>query len=140
MCPSVSRGASHAVDFLLWPCCPVEHFLHSDWQEVWTKTVYQPVGAEEDNAMAEQRPPGSGGTSPTPERGTQGRETTPEVSTQVTETARHVGEAASQAYEQGRQQLAGWEQSFEENIRAKPLQSVLLATGIGLLLGLLWRK
>jgi ElaB/YqjD/DUF883 family membrane-anchored ribosome-binding protein len=90
--------------------------------------------------MAEQRPPGSGGTSPTPQHGTQGGETTPEVSTQVTETARQVGEAASQAYEQGRQQLVGWEQSLEENIRAKPLQSVLLATGIGLLLGLLWRK
>ena len=104
------------------------------------KTECLLVGGEEDNAMAEQRPPGSGGTSPTPERGTQGRETTPEVSTQVTETARHVGEAASQAYEQGRQQLAGWEQSLEENIRAKPLQSVLLATGIGLLLGWLWKK
>ena len=78
--------------------------------------------------------------SPAPERGTQGRETTPEVSTQITETARHVGETASQYYEQGRQHLEGLEQSLEENIRAKPLQSVLLATGIGLLLGLLWRK
>jgi ElaB/YqjD/DUF883 family membrane-anchored ribosome-binding protein len=51
-----------------------------------------------------------------------------------------VGETASQVYEQGRQQLAGWEQSLEENIRAKPLQSVLSAAGIGLLLGLLWKK
>ena len=90
--------------------------------------------------MAEQRPPGSGGTPPAQERGSQGRDTTQEVSAQVTETARQVGETASQYYEQGRQQLAGLEQSFEENIRAKPLQSVLLATGIGLLLGLLWRK
>jgi ElaB/YqjD/DUF883 family membrane-anchored ribosome-binding protein len=90
--------------------------------------------------MAEQRTPGSGGTPPAQERGTQGRDTAQEVSAQVTETARHVGETASQAYEQGRQQLAGWEQSLEENIRAKPLQSVLVATGIGLLLGLLWRK
>ena len=90
--------------------------------------------------MAEQRTPGSGGTSPAQERGSQGRDTTQEVSTQITETARQVGETASQYYEQGRQQLAGLEQSLEENIRAKPLQSVLLATGIGLLLGLLWRK
>jgi hypothetical protein len=45
--------------------------------------------------MAEQRPPGSGGTSPTPERGTQGRETTPEVSTQVTETAAISGDLLS---------------------------------------------
>ena len=90
--------------------------------------------------MAEQRTPGSGDPSPAQERGPQGRDMTQEVSAQITETARHVGETASQSYEQGRQQLAAWEQSFEENIRAKPLQSVLLATGIGLLLGLLWRK
>ena len=90
--------------------------------------------------MAEQRTPESGGTPPGQERGTQGRGPTPEVSTQITETTRQVGETASQYYEQGRQQLAGLEQSLEENIRAKPLQSVLLATGMGLLLGLLWRK
>jgi ElaB/YqjD/DUF883 family membrane-anchored ribosome-binding protein len=51
-----------------------------------------------------------------------------------------VGETASQYYAQGRQQLEGWEQSLEEHIRAKPLQSVVLATGIGLLLGWLWKK
>ena len=90
--------------------------------------------------MAEQRTPESGGPPPAPERGSQGRDTTQEVSTQITETARHVGETASQYYAQGRQQLEGWEQSLEEHIRAKPLQSVLLATGIGLLLGLLWKK
>jgi ElaB/YqjD/DUF883 family membrane-anchored ribosome-binding protein len=90
--------------------------------------------------MAEQRTPGSGGTPPAQERGSQGRAPTQEVSAQITETARQVGETASQYYEQGRQQLAGLEQSLEDNIRAKPLQSVLLATGIGLLLGLLWRK
>ena len=90
--------------------------------------------------MAEQRTPGSGGTPPTQQRGSEERAPTQEVSTHITETARQVGETASQSYEQGRQQLAVWEQSFEENIRAKPLQSVLLATGLGLLLGLLWRK
>jgi len=90
--------------------------------------------------MAEQRTPGSGGTSPAQERGSQGRDTTQEVSAQVIETARQVGETASQSYEQGRQQLEGWEQSLEENIRAKPLQSILWAAGIGLLLGLLWKK
>ena len=51
--------------------------------------------------MAEQRTPGSGGTSPAPERGSQGHDTTQEVSTQITETARQVGETASQYYEQG---------------------------------------
>ena len=84
--------------------------------------------------MAEQRTPESG-ASPAPERGSQGRDTTQEVSTHITETARHVGETASQHKEQGRQQLEGWEQSLEGHIPAKPLQSVLLATGMGLLPG-----
>jgi ElaB/YqjD/DUF883 family membrane-anchored ribosome-binding protein len=90
--------------------------------------------------MAEQRPPGSVGTPPAQERGSQGRDTTQEVSAQLTEPARHVGETGSQSDAQGRQQLEGGEQSLEEHIRAKPLQSVALATGIGLLLGLLWKK
>ena len=56
----------------------------------------------------------------------------------MSEAARQVGETAS--YEQGREQIDALEHSLEENIWAKPLPSVLLATGIGLLLGLLWRK
>ena len=90
--------------------------------------------------MAEQRTPGSGSTHPAQERGAQRDDTPQEVSAQITESVRQVGETASQYYAQGRQQLTGWEQSLEENIRAKPLQSVVLATGIGLLLGILWRK
>jgi ElaB/YqjD/DUF883 family membrane-anchored ribosome-binding protein len=90
--------------------------------------------------MSEQRTPGGGGTPPAQERGSQRDDAIQEVSAHITETARQVGETASQYYEQGRQQLTGWEQSLEENIRVKPLQSVLLATGLGLLLGLLWRK
>jgi ElaB/YqjD/DUF883 family membrane-anchored ribosome-binding protein len=90
--------------------------------------------------MAEQRTTGSGGTSPSQERGTQERDTAQEVSAQVAETTRQVGETVSQYYEQGREQLNAFEHSLEENIRAKPLQSLLIATGIGLLLGLLWKK
>ena len=57
------------------------------------------------------------------------------MSAPITETARHVGKTAAQYYEQDRQQLTAWKHSLEENIRTKPLHSVLLATGIGLLLG-----
>jgi hypothetical protein len=46
MCPSVSRGASHAVDFLLWPRrLPVEHFLQLTRMKLvqsLKKTVYLP--------------------------------------------------------------------------------------------------
>jgi ElaB/YqjD/DUF883 family membrane-anchored ribosome-binding protein len=90
--------------------------------------------------MAEQRTSESGGTSPTQERGVQGRDAAHEVSTQVGETARQVGETASAYYEQGREQLGRVGQSLEETIQAKPVQSVLIAAGIGLLMALLWKK
>ena len=90
--------------------------------------------------MAQPGTTESGGTSPARERDAQGRDMVQEVSAQVSETARQVGETASQYYDQGREQLEEVAQALEENIRAKPLQSVLLATGIGLLLGLLWKK
>jgi len=56
------------------------------------------------------------------------------VSTQVNETGRHVAQTASASYEQGREQLEQVGHSLEENIRAKPLESVLIAAGIGLFL------
>jgi ElaB/YqjD/DUF883 family membrane-anchored ribosome-binding protein len=90
--------------------------------------------------MTEQRSIESESASPAQERNAQGRDMVQEVSTHVSETARQVGETASQYYDRGREQFEDAAQALEENIRAKPLQSVLLATGIGLLLGLLWKR
>jgi ElaB/YqjD/DUF883 family membrane-anchored ribosome-binding protein len=92
-----------------------------------------------DSAMAEQRPPGSSGPSPTQESGRQERDQAHEVSTQGSETARQVARTASASYEQGREQLEQAGQSLEETIREKPLGSVLIAAGIGLLLAFLWK-
>jgi ElaB/YqjD/DUF883 family membrane-anchored ribosome-binding protein len=41
---------------------------------------------------------------------------------------------------QGREYIHTWPTQLEQQVREKPLQSVLMATGIGLLLGLLWRR
>jgi ElaB/YqjD/DUF883 family membrane-anchored ribosome-binding protein len=90
--------------------------------------------------MAEHRASGSAGTSPAQASSTQGPEQPHAVSTQVSEAARQVGETASAYYEQGREQIADAEQSLEEHIRAKPLQSIVMAAGIGLLVGLLWKR
>jgi ElaB/YqjD/DUF883 family membrane-anchored ribosome-binding protein len=58
----------------------------------------------------------------------------------MTETARQVGETASQYYDQGREQLGALEGYLEDNIQHKPLQSILIAAGVGVLIGLLWKK
>jgi len=118
--------------------------------------------------MAEQRTAGSSGTSSGPESSRQerdkahaggsqvrdtarqvgdtaseyyeqGRDKAQAVGTQVRDTAQQVSKAASDYYEQGREQLEDVGQSLEEHIREKPLQSVLMAAGLGMLLALLWK-
>ena len=90
--------------------------------------------------MAEQRPPESSGPSATQESGRQEHDQAHEVSTQGSETARQGARTASASYEQGREQLEQAGQSLEETIREKPLESVLIAAGIGLLLAFLWKR
>jgi ElaB/YqjD/DUF883 family membrane-anchored ribosome-binding protein len=90
--------------------------------------------------MAEQRPAGSSGTSPAQERSTQAYDKAQEVSAQVSDTARRVSETTSDYYEQGREQIAQVGQYLEEHIRDKPLQSVLMAAGLGIILAFLWKR
>src|SRR4029450_10526657 len=89
------------------------------------------------------------------EVGTQVRDKAQEVGAQVRDKAQEVGaqvrdnaqemvrqgkESASDSYQQGRQQMEAGEHTLEDGIRAKPLQSVLIAAGIGMLLGLVLKK
>jgi ElaB/YqjD/DUF883 family membrane-anchored ribosome-binding protein len=67
-----------------------------------------------------------------------------QVREEIAEKAQYLGEhgkeIASDYYAQGRQQAAIWEHELEQRIREKPLQSILIAGGIGLLLGILSRR
>jgi ElaB/YqjD/DUF883 family membrane-anchored ribosome-binding protein len=55
--------------------------------------------------------------------------------------ARHQAEAtASQLAAQGREAAGQLEKTLEDYIRAKPLQSLMMAAGVGIVVGLLWRK
>ena len=47
---------------------------------------------------------------------------------------------ATEYYEQGRERVLAWQQQLESQVREKPLQSLLMAAGIGLLFGLLKRR
>jgi ElaB/YqjD/DUF883 family membrane-anchored ribosome-binding protein len=49
-------------------------------------------------------------------------------------------EMTSEYYQQGLEKAAEWEGRLENQIREKPIPSLLIAGGIGLLLGLLWRR
>jgi ElaB/YqjD/DUF883 family membrane-anchored ribosome-binding protein len=69
--------------------------------------------------------------------GTQVKETMQAAGTQVKETMQAAG---TQAYEQGRESLQDLNRTLEAQIRERPLQALLVAGGIGALLGLLWRR
>lgn len=104
--------------------------------------------------MADQRAFGNPDRSPS-EVGAQVRERVQEAGAQVRDRAQEAGaqvrdrtqemvrqgeETASAYYQQGRQQVEAVEHTVEESIRAKPLQSVFIAAGVGMLLGLLLKK
>jgi ElaB/YqjD/DUF883 family membrane-anchored ribosome-binding protein len=120
---------------------------------------------EEQRIMADQRAFGNTDRSPAEvgaqvrdraqEAGTQVRDRVQEVGAQVRDKAQEVGaqvrdkaqeasrqvaETASEYYQQGRQQMEAVEHTLADGIRAKPLPSVLMAAGTGMLLTLLWKK
>ena len=47
---------------------------------------------------------------------------------------------ANEYYEQGRQRAQEWEQGLERYVQEKPIQSLLIAAGVGMLVGLLWKR
>jgi ElaB/YqjD/DUF883 family membrane-anchored ribosome-binding protein len=69
--------------------------------------------------------------------GTQVKETMQDVGVQVKESMQAAG---TQVYEQGRESLQDLNRTIEARIRERPLQALLVAGGIGALLGLLWRR
>ena len=74
---------------------------------------------------------------------------------QVTQNLRSIGTTARDAasekfndlkqqanayYAQGRQSAEEWEQGLEQYVQEKPIQSLLIAAGVGLVLGMLWKR
>jgi ElaB/YqjD/DUF883 family membrane-anchored ribosome-binding protein len=51
-----------------------------------------------------------------------------------------LSDQAREYYDQGRQKAQEWEQGLESYIQEKPLQAVMIAAGVGVLLGLLWKR
>ena len=67
-------------------------------------------------------------------------ETGKEMRDQAQELIAQGKEVAAEYYEEGRNQVLAWQQQLENQVREKPLQALLMAAGVGLLLGLLRRR
>jgi ElaB/YqjD/DUF883 family membrane-anchored ribosome-binding protein len=62
------------------------------------------------------------------------------VSDAAQEKLEQVRENANECYQHGRDKVHGVESAFEQYIRERPLKSVLIAAGIGLLVGRFWMR
>jgi len=51
-----------------------------------------------------------------------------------------VGEKASEYYEEGQDSVHGVACACEQFVRQRPLRAVLIAAGVGWLLGVLWKR
>jgi ElaB/YqjD/DUF883 family membrane-anchored ribosome-binding protein len=67
-------------------------------------------------------------------------ETGKEMREQAQELMAQGKEVAAEYYEEGRNQVLAWQRQVENQVREKPLQSLLIAAGVGLLFGLLRRR
>ena len=78
-------------------------------------------------------------------------DTANQVSQSIRDASSHVRDAAAEKigqirdnaneyYEQGKERAEEWEQGLEDYIREKPIQSLLIAAGVGMLLGVLWKR
>lgn len=76
----------------------------------------------------------------TAERHDHMQETGKEMRNQAQELMKQGKDVAAEYYEEGRNQVLAWQQQLETQVREKPLQSLLIAAGVGLLFGLLRRR
>jgi ElaB/YqjD/DUF883 family membrane-anchored ribosome-binding protein len=58
----------------------------------------------------------------------------------ATERMDQLKEQAGRRLEQGLDKVKSWEQGFEGQVSAHPFRTVMIAAGVGLVLGLLWRR
>jgi ElaB/YqjD/DUF883 family membrane-anchored ribosome-binding protein len=68
------------------------------------------------------------------------RETASQVRDAAQEKFNDLRDQASEYYEQGRQRAMEWEHGLEEYVQQQPIKSLLIAAGVGALLGFLWRR
>jgi len=63
-----------------------------------------------------------------------------QVRDQATEKYEQFRDQAGEYYEQGRQRAMEMEQSLEQYVQEKPIQALLIAAGVGMLFGMLWKR
>ena len=58
----------------------------------------------------------------------------------ATEQYENLRGSAEEYYDQGRQKAQEWQHGLEEYVKEQPVKALLIAAGVGVLLGVLWKK
>ncbi|HLL88919.1 MAG TPA: DUF883 C-terminal domain-containing protein [Tepidisphaeraceae bacterium] len=70
----------------------------------------------------------------------QARDLGQQVKEQATQKYQQLREQATQYYDTSRQSATEWEQSLESYVRDQPVKSLLIAAGVGVVLGMVWKR
>jgi ElaB/YqjD/DUF883 family membrane-anchored ribosome-binding protein len=68
------------------------------------------------------------------------RDMSSNVKEAATEQYEHLRDSASEYYQAGRDKAVEWQNQLEDYVREQPLKAVLMAAGVGVLLGIIWKR
>ena len=68
------------------------------------------------------------------------RETADHLKDAAREQYEHIRDSASEYYDQGREKAQEWQHTVEQYVQDQPVKALLIAAGVGVLLGVLWKK
>jgi ElaB/YqjD/DUF883 family membrane-anchored ribosome-binding protein len=67
-----------------------------------------------------------------------------DLGSQARDTAReqydHLRDQAQEYYQHGREMVNEYQESLEQYVQEQPVKALLMAAGVGMLLGILWRR
>jgi ElaB/YqjD/DUF883 family membrane-anchored ribosome-binding protein len=62
------------------------------------------------------------------------------MASKLRETGGAIRDEAKESFDKGRETVRHWEESLEREIQERPLRSILIAVGVGWLIGAVWRR
>ena len=68
------------------------------------------------------------------------RDTASQFRDSATEQFQNARETASEYYEAGREKASQWEEQIESYVREQPLKALAIAAGVGIVLGVIWKR
>jgi ElaB/YqjD/DUF883 family membrane-anchored ribosome-binding protein len=68
------------------------------------------------------------------------RDMTSQVRDAATEQYETLKDSATEYYQAGRDKAVEWQNQLEDYVREQPLKAVLMAAGVGVLLGIIWKR